>query len=426
MRTFLAVLKDSFRESVDNKIFLVLAGLCLLIVLIILIVIGFEDMTVEETIENTFEGMENTFQERMGMSMLGQMVDTSGPAPELITIKKEPGEKWDVYVVLFRHDDPAIFRYHEGEIQGYKGTERNLVGDSGLRLYILEVFSMAGFRRPTIRGGVDEGTYVLRLRPGRKLEMKGAMQITIFFGIWKFPLKGFTAKSLVQIFEVMLAKYVGGWFGVLVAVLMTAWFVPSMLKKGTIDLLLANPVSRVNILLAKYVGGLSFVFLNATLLIGGSWLAFALKSGYWHPGYLGSILTITFLFAILYSVSTLVGVLFQNSILSILITILFWGMCFLVNVGHTIVNRTPMLSAEVPQAVKKMFDVVHMIMPNTSDMGDLGHYLMTRGSQPLDKVGRIQEQALDKIDFTGEIVSSIIFIAVVLGLAYLAFRRKEF
>lgn len=63
----------------------------------------------------------------------------------------------------------------------------------------------------------------------------------------------------------------------------TASFIPSMLEKGTIDLLISKPISRPMILISKYLGAVLFVFLSMVFLMGSIWLILSLKSGYWGP-----------------------------------------------------------------------------------------------------------------------------------------------
>lgn len=425
MRAFLAILKDSFRESVDNRIFLVLAGLCLLFVLLILLV-GFEDLSVERSVEILFERMEKGFGRGTGRTLLGQIETYRGSAPRLAGIESAAEGDGARYTVRFTVEDPEAFEYTAGDVPGYRGTGQELEGETGLRIYMLQQFQLAGFRKTEIGPGDGPGSYRLRFRPGRKFETAGAQRMTLLFGLYDFPLTGVTGKQVVQMVESVLVEFIGGWVGVIVAVLITAWFVPNMLRKGSIDLLLSKPVHRAQVITAKYVGGLSFVFLNAVVLIGGSWLAFGLKSGYWHPGYLGSVFTLTFLFAILYSVSTLVSVLFENSILSVIVTILFWGVCFLVNLTHTFLNRASPFSVEIPSFVRTFVEGLHYALPNTSDLGELSQYYMTLGEAPSGEAARLQAEMWDKYDFTGEVLSSVLFIVVVLALTCLAFRRRDF
>src|ERR1044072_495172 len=59
-------------------------------------------------------------------------------------------------------------------------------------------------------------------------------------------------------------------------------FIPSMVDKGTIDLLISKPVSRFTILMSKYIGAILFIFISMLFLVGSMWLIISLKSGYWN------------------------------------------------------------------------------------------------------------------------------------------------
>ena len=121
--------------------------------------------------------------------------------------------------------------------------------------------------------------------------------------------------------EDVIVGGIGSGIAMLIGIVITAFFVPNMLRKGTVDMLLVKPISRVTLLLYKYVGGLTFIFLNTVVAVGGVWLALGLRSGVWATGFLVMILVITFFFAILYSVSTLFGVLTRSPIVAILLTL---------------------------------------------------------------------------------------------------------
>ena len=72
----------------------------------------------------------------------------------------------------------------------------------------------------------------------------------------------------------------------LIAVILTAFYVPNMLRKGSIDLLISKPIGRTPLLIYKYIGGLTFIFLVSAFTVGGVWLVLALRTGYWDPTFL--------------------------------------------------------------------------------------------------------------------------------------------
>src|SRR5262249_51582284 len=140
-------------------------------------------------------------------------------------------------------------------------------------------------------------------------------QIGLFFGAVK--LRGETQVPLVlQLFLILnyVVNGVGAWVAILVSVVIASLFIPNMLRKGTVDLLLVKPIRREVLLVYKYLGGLLFIALNTAFVVVGVWLALGLRSGVWTHHFLLSIFVITFFFAVLYAVSTLFAVLTGSAI----------------------------------------------------------------------------------------------------------------
>ena len=65
--------------------------------------------------------------------------------------------------------------------------------------------------------------------------------------------------------------------GTFLAVFATAHLVPRLQDKGTIDLYLARPVSRVRLLLSRYLAGLILAGSNVVYLMGSIWVIVAWK-----------------------------------------------------------------------------------------------------------------------------------------------------
>src|SRR5262249_22644763 len=120
--------------------------------------------------------------------------------------------------------------------------------------------------------------------------------------------------TLVYSVEESLVGSVGAGITMLLSAIITAFFIPNMLRKGTIDLLLSKPIHRTVLLVYKFIGGLSFMFLNTVIIVVGIWVVLGLRSGIWAPGFLLIIFILTFEFAIFYSVSTLFGVLTRSPV----------------------------------------------------------------------------------------------------------------
>jgi ABC-type transport system involved in multi-copper enzyme maturation permease subunit len=146
--------------------------------------------------------------------------------------------------------------------------------------------------------------------------------IFAFFGL-PFPGLEGAGEILVQRIQTILVDYLAGTLGIIFAISATAFFVPRMLEKGAADMLFSKPVSRFALLLSRYMSGLLFVALLAIVLVGGMHVGFLLNSGYSDPGFLWSIASLIYLFALLHGVSILVGVVTRSTVASILVTLFF-------------------------------------------------------------------------------------------------------
>ncbi|VAX40918.1 hypothetical protein MNBD_PLANCTO02-2271 [hydrothermal vent metagenome] len=148
-----------------------------------------------------------------------------------------------------------------------------------------------------------------------------------FAGKQLFASPNTTVKEVQANILVFIANSICGLFGLLTAIIITGSFVPRMFRSGTIELYLSRSVQRWEILLAKYIGGLSFVFFQACWLVGLLFFAFGIRSGIWTLDFLWAIPILTFLFAILYSFSVLMAVMWKNTAPTIFLTIAFWIVC---------------------------------------------------------------------------------------------------
>jgi hypothetical protein len=102
-----------------------------------------------------------------------------------------------------------------------------------------------------------------------------------------------------------------------------SFFVPQLLERGAADVTFSKPVSRAALLLSRYVAGLVFVTLLASVLVGGITLGLAVSSRYFDAGLLWSIPTLVYGFAIFHAISCTIGTFTRNTIAAILLTLVF-------------------------------------------------------------------------------------------------------
>jgi ABC-2 type transport system permease protein len=117
------------------------------------------------------------------------------------------------------------------------------------------------------------------------------------------------------------------------AIFATAHLVPRMQEKGTIDLYLSRPVSRVKLLLSRYVAGLILAGGNILYLIGSMWLIVIWKTHVVHPRFLLAGAIILFLVATLLAFAFLVGVVTSSTAVSIMTSYALFFFGFML-IGH--------------------------------------------------------------------------------------------
>ena len=122
-----------------------------------------------------------------------------------------------------------------------------------------------------------------------------------------------------------VTSYLAGPIGVLIGVLVTASLIPQTFEGGAIDLLLSKPVNRSLAFLTKFAGGCVFVGLAALYLCGGLWLIAGVRLGVWDAGVVASAGVLVTQFAVIYSVSAAVGVLWRNPIVCIMCAVAVWA-----------------------------------------------------------------------------------------------------
>jgi ABC-type transport system involved in multi-copper enzyme maturation permease subunit len=117
---------------------------------------------------------------------------------------------------------------------------------------------------------------------------------------------------------------------ILFGVLGTAGLVPEMLEKGTIDLFLSKPLSRIELLMARASGGVMGMSVNMIYFIAGIWCIFGMKLGVWHTGFLSSCIYLTYTYFCLFSIVTIAGLITRSAGFSIMLTFAFtiisWGL----------------------------------------------------------------------------------------------------
>jgi hypothetical protein len=158
-----------------------------------------------------------------------------------------------------------------------------------------------------------------------------------------------------------------------------------------------------------------------------------LRSGIWCHNLLLLVPVLTFFFAILYAVSTLVGVLTRSPITAILITCLVWALLYGVGQAHLYfheaepaLGRVAAPAENAPQAaVVAIVDTCHFVLPRTTDLDALTSDLREKDLIPeLGTEGRTRQGL--RFYWGESLAVSGAFIAVMVGLACVRFTLKDY
>ena len=118
------------------------------------------------------------------------------------------------------------------------------------------------------------------------------------------------------------------WGAVGLGIISTAGMLPDLISSGTIDVYLSKPISRLRLFLTKYVSGLLFVTLQVAVFSLGSFVIFGIRGHQWRPSLFLAIPLVVALFSYVFGFCVLIGVWTRSTVTAILLTVLFWLLCW--------------------------------------------------------------------------------------------------
>jgi ABC-type transport system involved in multi-copper enzyme maturation permease subunit len=250
-------------------------------------------------------------------------------------------------------------------------------------------------------------------------------EVSVLFGVFP-PMKGFSLGQVLSFIQDQLVNGIGAAVALMISVVITAFFIPNLLRKGSIDLLISKPIGRIQLLVYKYVGGLTFIFLIATVAVGGVWLATGVRSGSWDPSFLLVIPVLTFTFAILYAVSVVVAVYTRSAIAAILVTLAFMLGLYIFGQVKSFFDVNKVIGiADLPEWSYTLVDTLNNVLPRYKDLDRLTSRLVTDSTRTVGDA-RLQGLLIDYPSWTGTIGVSLAFIAVMLALAGWRFVKWDY
>jgi hypothetical protein len=177
----------------------------------------------------------------------------------------------------------------------------------------------------------------------------------------------------------------------------------------------------------KFVGGLSFMFVNTVVVVVGVWMALGLRSGLWGPAFLLAILLLTLEFAIFYAVSALFGLLTGSPIVAILMASFTWAVLWGIGLFYTYFVEPSRHLQTLYAWVYPTMDAIHFILPRYKDLDLLMSTLLSQEWLGPAHPQRLEnESTLAAIGWFESLGFTIGFIALLVGLACWWFARRDY
>jgi ABC-type transport system involved in multi-copper enzyme maturation permease subunit len=274
----------------------------------------------------------------------------------------------------------------------------------------------------------DQLTYLFDVTVRGGVSVRGwPHTMTMFFGGITLT-RGTNLGIILYFIEDQIINGLGGGIALLLSVIVTAFFIPNLLRKGSVDLLISKPIGRMTLLAYKYIGGLIFVLIITTFTVGGVWLALALRSGYWNLAFLAVIPLLTFAFAILYAVSTLVATLTRSAFAAIIVTLLFMFFLYIVGQVKTTFDtfKKSNMSHDIPAWATTTVDTLNNVLPRYKDLDKLTTKILSEGTLTTIESVTFGLHVIEYPSWWNTLGVSLLYIVVLVGLAGLWFRSRDY
>ncbi len=249
-------------------------------------------------------------------------------------------------------------------------------------------------------------------------------RMSLAFGAVSFPIFR-TRSEAVFFLELVLAWGVAGTFGVLLALVWTAGFVPSFLEPSSASVLLAKPIARWQLLIGKYFGVLAFVAFQVVLFVLLTWVGLGLRTNVWNITYWRCIPLLLLQFAIFYSFSMLIAVITRSTVASVFGSVIFWLLGWGINYGY-VMARGVLETQHVPYGTLALAEVAYWIFPKPIDAGLIVfNSLGALGDFDKPTVFRLLESG-SSFSPCASIASSLVFLGMLLAISVHEFNATDY
>ena len=353
MRPYLAIIVDSFRAAIASRVLYIMLALITLLFLVV------GPLHLTETLDwklrqfQHFEKSDAIIARLIERGETGRTKTTtrvwsllSKDTQDIVRKLHENKDK------VYDHRDPASLWKEQREDMAklVDGLNEMIESPSFYREEDWDRFSKVPEAKSLLEDGFDNLSLERKRRLNRLLIGKAipalappeATSFNVYYwffnndGAWSFSSSRQQVFSIVSsVTAALFDKFLLS-IGLLVGIVVTANVIPQMFDPGSLNLLLSKPITRSGLYLTRFAGGCTQIAICATYLFTGTWLWLGLAIGVWDQAFLWSIPIYILVFAIYYSISALIGLLYRSPILAVVATVVFWAVCFSVGTSYQI------------------------------------------------------------------------------------------
>jgi ABC-type transport system involved in multi-copper enzyme maturation permease subunit len=247
--------------------------------------------------------------------------------------------------------------------------------------------------------------------------------LTLFFRHWRV-LEAATPEVGVHYLQFLVAGIIADTFGVLLALVWAAGFLPSFLDPAAMSVLLVKPASRRSLFLGRFLGVVLYVGVQATIFVGVTYTALGLRTGVWSPAYWLCVPLLLVQFTVFFAFTAILAVTTRNTAGCLVGSALFWIVCWAMNYGrHALVSVQP---TEATAMLVHTADISYWILPKPADFSLILYDVLDadRFATPLMEFRRLQERGLFLPVWS--VLSSLAFAAMILAVAIYEFVHDDY
>ncbi len=194
----------------------------------------------------------------------------------------------------------------------------------------------------------------------------------------------------------------------------TAGIIPSFLKRGTIDIYLSKPISRLHLLFSKYLGGVSAIGAALLYFYFGMFLIVGFTTGFWNASVMYVWVLSVLLFATVYALASFLAVISR----SIGVVLIFVYLHLFILSDIIVKYETIPLPFLQTKTAEVIITVLHYGLPQIQPMVQQLMGIFERQTTTI----QIMENGFDMMPFVYSLLSGTFLFL----LAYVKFRRTDY